>query len=166
MIDSLPPASILILGALLVPLVRGRALAAYVVALPLASLAHQLWLFSLPHGAHLQVQLFDYTLTLARVGERAGYSRGLVTHHFGSKQGLVEHLARSAQSGFVPGLGDLPPGLDRLLRLIDGYIAALGSMNLRNKVIHENASVSKLQAAKAIDLVDQLAARYTPLIAP
>ncbi|MFG2161223.1 TetR/AcrR family transcriptional regulator [Streptomyces olivaceus] len=74
------------------------------------------------------------SLTLARVGERSGYSRGLVTHHFGSKQGLVEHLARSAQSGFVPGLGDLPPGLDRLLRLIDGYIAALGSMNLRNKV--------------------------------
>lgn len=62
-------------------------------------------------------------LTLARVGERAGYSRGLVTHYFGSKQALVERLARAAQSGFVPGLGDLPPGLDRLLRLIDGYLA-------------------------------------------
>ncbi|MDQ0790426.1 TetR/AcrR family transcriptional regulator [Streptomyces sp. B3I8] len=62
-------------------------------------------------------------LTLARVGERAGYSRGLVTHYFGSKQALVERLARAAQSGFVPGLADLPPGLDRLIRLIDGYLA-------------------------------------------
>ncbi|MDQ0809997.1 AcrR family transcriptional regulator [Streptomyces sp. B3I7] len=62
-------------------------------------------------------------LTLARVGERAGYSRGLVTHYFGSKQALVERLARAAQSGFVPGLDGLPPGLDRLLRLIDGYLA-------------------------------------------
>lgn len=63
------------------------------------------------------------SLTLARVGERAGYSRGLVTHYFGSKQALVERLARAAQSGFVPGLEDVPPGLDRLLRLIDGYLA-------------------------------------------
>ena len=62
-------------------------------------------------------------LTLARVGERAGYSRGLVTHYFGSKQAMVERLARAAQSGFVPGLDGLPPGLDRLLRLIDGYLA-------------------------------------------
>ena len=46
----------------------------------------------------------------------------------------MEHLAYPARSGFVPGLGDLPPGLDRLLRLIDGYIAALGSLDLRNKV--------------------------------
>ncbi|MFH8462592.1 TetR/AcrR family transcriptional regulator [Streptomyces sp. NPDC017991] len=73
-------------------------------------------------------------LTLAGVGERAGYSRGLVTHHFGSKQALVERLARSAQAGFVPGLDGLPPGLDRLLRLIDGYIGGLGRMGVLNRV--------------------------------
>ncbi|MGC5561699.1 TetR/AcrR family transcriptional regulator [Streptomyces sp. FR-108] len=73
-------------------------------------------------------------LTLAGVGERAGYSRGLVTHYFGSKQALVERLARSAQAGFVPGLKDLPPGLDRLLRLIDGYIGGLGRMSVLNRV--------------------------------
>jgi AcrR family transcriptional regulator len=64
-------------------------------------------------------------LTLARVGERAGYSRGIVTHHFGSKQALLDALARASQAGFVPGVGD-EPGLDRLLTLIDGYVAALG----------------------------------------
>ncbi|MFD0310996.1 TetR/AcrR family transcriptional regulator [Streptomyces sp. NPDC127119] len=73
-------------------------------------------------------------LTLAAVGERAGYSRGLVTHYFGSKQALVERLARSAQAGFVPGLDGLPPGLDRLLRLIDGYIGGLGRMGVLNRV--------------------------------
>ena len=28
-------------------------------------------------------------MTLAEVGELAGYSRGLATHHFGSKAGLL-----------------------------------------------------------------------------
>jgi AcrR family transcriptional regulator len=65
-------------------------------------------------------------VTLARVGERAGYSRGIVTHHFGSKQALLDALAKSSQSGFVPGLGDLPAGLERLVLLISGYVRELG----------------------------------------
>jgi AcrR family transcriptional regulator len=73
------------------------------------------------------------SLTLARVGERAGYSRGIVTHHFGGKQALVERLARATQAGFVPGLEDLPPGLDRLLRLIDGYLGELGRIGVFNQ---------------------------------
>ncbi|MCG0287639.1 TetR/AcrR family transcriptional regulator [Streptomyces sp. PSAA01] len=79
-------------------------------------------------AAELVVEQGVRSLTLARVGERAGYSRGIVTHHFGSKQALLELLARTAQSGFVPGLADLPPGLDRLLRLINGYIGELGQV--------------------------------------
>ncbi|MFE1936453.1 TetR/AcrR family transcriptional regulator [Streptomyces sp. NPDC056669] len=79
-------------------------------------------------AAELVVEQGVRSLTLARVGERAGYSRGIVTHHFGSKQALLELLARSTQAGFVPGLADLPPGLDRLLRLIDGYIGELGQV--------------------------------------
>ena len=73
-------------------------------------------------AAELVVEEGVHSLTLARVGQRAAYSRGLVTHYFGSKQALIERLARATQSGFVPGLGGTPPGLDRLLRLIDGYI--------------------------------------------
>src|SRR5690349_499331 len=30
--------------------------------------------------------------TLAGIGERSGYSRGLVTHRFGSKAGLLAHV--------------------------------------------------------------------------
>jgi AcrR family transcriptional regulator len=84
-------------------------------------------------AAELVVEHGVRSLTLARVGERAGYSRGLVTHHFGSKQALLERLARASQVGFVPGLDGLPPGLDRLLRLIDGYIGALGDVGVLNR---------------------------------
>jgi AcrR family transcriptional regulator len=84
-------------------------------------------------AAELVVEDGVHSLTLARVGERAGYSRGLITHYFGSKQALLERLAHATQSGFVPGLGGLPPGLDRLLRLIDGYIGGLGCMMMPNR---------------------------------
>ena len=60
---------------------------------------------------------------------RAGrVHRGTVTHHFGSKQALLDALAKSSQSGFVPGLGALPPGSERLMRHIEGYIGQLDGM--------------------------------------
>ena len=84
-------------------------------------------------AAELVVEDGVHALTLARVGQRAGYSRGLITHHFGSKQALLERLARATQQGFVPGLGGLPPGLARLLGLIDGYIGATGRLGMLNR---------------------------------
>jgi AcrR family transcriptional regulator len=84
-------------------------------------------------AAELVVEEGVHSLTLARVGERAGYSRGLITHYFGSKQALLERLAYATQSGFVPGLDGVSPGLDRLLRLIDGYIGALGQLRMLNR---------------------------------
>lgn len=84
-------------------------------------------------AAELVVEEGVHSLTLARVGQRASYSRGLITHYFGSKQALLERLARATQSGFVPGLDGAPPGLDRLLRLIDGYIGALGQIRMPNR---------------------------------
>lgn len=84
-------------------------------------------------AAELVVEHGVRSLTLARVGERAGYSRGLVTHHFGSKQALLERLARASQAGFVPGLDGLLPGLDRLLRLVEGYLGALGEVGVLNR---------------------------------
>jgi AcrR family transcriptional regulator len=84
-------------------------------------------------AAELVVEEGVHSLTLARVGDRAGYSRGLITHYFGSKQALLERLAYATQSGFVPGLDGMSPGLDRLLRLIDGYIGALGQLRMLNR---------------------------------
>jgi AcrR family transcriptional regulator len=85
-------------------------------------------------AAELVVESGMRAVTLVRVGERAGYSRGIVTHHFGSKQALLDALAKSCQSGFVPGIGDLPPGLERLVRLITGYIGELGRDGVAGRV--------------------------------
>jgi AcrR family transcriptional regulator len=84
-------------------------------------------------AAELVVQDGVRSVTLARIGERAGYSRGIVTHQFGTKRAMLEALARATQTGFVPGLADLPPGLERVLRLIDGYIGALDGIGLMNR---------------------------------
>lgn len=53
-------------------------------------------------------------MTLPRIGERAGYSRGMVTHHFGSKAALVERLAMSLQEHFHDHAEPTVRGLDGL----------------------------------------------------
>ena len=77
--SSIPPASIIILGALLVPLLRGRLRSIYLLALPLLSAVHLLQLYSLPAGPYLQFELFDYTLTLLRI-DRLSLVFGLIFH--------------------------------------------------------------------------------------
>ncbi|PRY38758.1 TetR family transcriptional regulator [Umezawaea tangerina] len=84
-------------------------------------------------AAELVVESGPRSTTLAGVGLRAGYSRGIASHHFGSKQALLEALTRGVQSGFVPGLGGLPPGLDRLVRLVDGYVRALADLDVTGR---------------------------------
>jgi len=79
MIDSLPPASILFLGALLVPFLRGRVLQAYLLALPVASLLHMLPLFSVAAGVRLELTFFDYTLQPVRI-DRLSLVFGLIFH--------------------------------------------------------------------------------------
>jgi AcrR family transcriptional regulator len=65
--------------------------------------------------------------SLAEVGEEAGYSRGLASHHFGSKAALVERLAQRSQRGFVESLGEIGgQELRALVTLVDAYLTALG----------------------------------------
>ena len=65
--------------------------------------------------------------SLAEIGEEAGYGRGLVNYHFGSKAVLVERLAELAQRAFVEDLVDLGAGqeLDTLLAIADSYLALI-----------------------------------------
>lgn len=59
-------------------------------------------------------------VTLAEVGEAAGYSRGIVYHHFGSRERLLEAVVDEAQRFDVPAYqGD---GLDYLVRIIEAYL--------------------------------------------
>ena len=64
MIGSLPPAAIMILGAVLVPLLRGRARTGWVLLLPVASLAA---LLAVGEGEFGQISIFSYELTLVRI---------------------------------------------------------------------------------------------------
>lgn len=64
MIAELPTALILILGAALVPFVKGRVRAVYVLALPVAALAHVL---ALPHGEYGRIMLAGHELVSMRV---------------------------------------------------------------------------------------------------
>ncbi len=43
--------------------------------------------------------------TLASIGERSGYSRGLVTHRFGSKAGLLAHVHDSVAAQWLRHVG-------------------------------------------------------------
>jgi AcrR family transcriptional regulator len=63
-------------------------------------------------------------VTFAAVGAQAGYSRGIITHHFGSRRGLMETLARSLQ-GLVPPAPRAPGGRDRVLAQVDLYLTTL-----------------------------------------
>jgi len=63
-------------------------------------------------------------VTFAAVAAQAGFSRGIITHHFGSRRGLMETLARSLQKLVPPAPADLH-GRERVLAQVDLYLATL-----------------------------------------
>ncbi len=70
------PGSILIVGALLVPLLRGRIQAGYMLALPAFSL---FFLLGMPYGEYGQIAFFDYNLTTIRV-DKLSLVFGIIFH--------------------------------------------------------------------------------------
>lgn len=68
--------------------------------------------------------------TFDAIGRRAGYSRGLATQHFGSKQGLIEALIADLHEQQEAMLAahhlDEHRGLDALLEYVDLYLSNLG----------------------------------------
>ncbi|WP_432834818.1 TetR/AcrR family transcriptional regulator [Dactylosporangium sp. CA-092794] len=65
-------------------------------------------------------------VTTAAVGELAGYSRGIVNHHFGSRAELMVRLAEATQRNFVPDPGPRR-GREHVLSVVDDYLALLHS---------------------------------------
>lgn len=65
--------------------------------------------------------------SLAQIGERAGFSRGLVNHHFGSRAALFERLVQETQREFASTFGTEPSGsaLDTLVNFVDSYVRQL-----------------------------------------
>lgn len=64
MIDVLPPGTLMVLGALLVPLVPKAVRKFYLLALPIVSFVH---LLGIPIGTYGYITIFDYTLQVVRV---------------------------------------------------------------------------------------------------
>ncbi len=64
------------------------------------------------HGSH--------AVSLAQVGAAAGYSRGIVTHNFGSREKLLDAVLRDAQTFHVP--DNAKDGLEWLAAAICAYL--------------------------------------------
>lgn len=67
-----------------------------------------------------------HAVTAVSVGERAGYSRGIVNHQFGTRQALLAAVAETVQSGFDPNPQGLQ-GREHVLALVAGYLSSLRS---------------------------------------
>jgi len=64
--------------------------------------------------------------TLVAIGEKAGYSRGLVTHHFGSKAGLFRAVLKRITANWTDDLVDSlqgRTGIDAFTSAIDAHLA-------------------------------------------
>lgn len=79
-------------------------------------------------AAQIIAELGPEGLTLAGVGERAGYSRGIVSHHFGSKAALMERMVNVVHREFFSSLtSNLDPNQKPLNRIVD-LIGAFGDL--------------------------------------
>ena len=65
-------------------------------------------------------------VTTAAVGELAGYSRGIVNHHFGSRDQLMSRLTEAVQGRFTPDPG-ARRGRERVLSVVGDYLALVRS---------------------------------------
>jgi AcrR family transcriptional regulator len=87
-------------------------------------------------AAELVGEIGPARVTLANVGERAGYSRGLATHHFGSKGALMQRLVEVVTSQFRDAIveeSQLDSPIDQLRQLIDFYFRVVSDLQPVNR---------------------------------
>lgn len=110
--------------------------------------------------------------TFEAIGRNAGYSRGLATQKFGSKQGLIEALIADLHAQQEAGLAarhiDDMPGLEALLEYVDLYLRHLAEAQATRAyfmlMAGAVADASELRAAFA-GSHDRVKDRLTRLIA-
>jgi len=87
-------------------------------------------------AAELVGEIGPARVTLAGVGERAGYSRGLATHHFGSKGALMQRLVDAVTEQFRAAILDgsaSHSAKDEGLGLIGTYFEVLADLQPVNR---------------------------------
>lgn len=75
-------------------------------------------------AAELIGEIGPTAVTLANIGERAGYSRGLASHHFGSKGAMMQRLVDNVTDQFHLAIFVKRPAgsvMDEIRALIDTY---------------------------------------------
>jgi AcrR family transcriptional regulator len=87
-------------------------------------------------AAELVGEIGPGKVTLANVGQRAGYSRGLATHHFGSKGALMQRLVDAVTNQFRDAMAeesqpDSP--IHKLRQLIDLYFHVVSDLQPVNR---------------------------------
>jgi len=78
-------------------------------------------------------------LTLAAAGEDAGYSRGIVSHHFGKKDDLLIAVVNYVIDRFRTTLSDTAAteqGLPTLLRMVDAYLEGVERFSVSARAFH------------------------------
>jgi AcrR family transcriptional regulator len=87
-------------------------------------------------AAELVGEVGPARVTLANVGERAGYSRGLATHHFGSKGAMMQRLVDTVTSQFRDAMfeGSEPDSpIGQLRQLIAFYFDVVSDLKPVNR---------------------------------
>ncbi|WP_029113408.1 TetR/AcrR family transcriptional regulator [Mycobacterium sp. URHB0044] len=87
-------------------------------------------------AAELIAEIGPTRVTLANIGERSGYSRGLATHHFGSKGAMMRRLVDSVTVRFrdeVVASSASDSALDELLGLVRAYFQVLANPKPANR---------------------------------
>jgi AcrR family transcriptional regulator len=87
-------------------------------------------------AAELIGEIGPAAVTLANIGERAGYSRGLATHHFGSKGAMMARLVDNVADQFHMAIFvERPAGsaMDELLALLDTYFQTVRNLKPVNR---------------------------------
>lgn len=73
--------------------------------------------------------------SVQKISHRAGYSRGIVNVHFGSKEAFIERLVQRSQERFYERIDDLKqaagtgavPALEKILTIINMYVDSVQS---------------------------------------
>ena len=107
------------------------------------------------------------SLTLADVGEAAGYSRGLPAHYFGSKEGLVGALAQHIVRNFGRGLERAEKheiGFERLVGIVIYYFDSAQRDAFRTRALFAVLGEA-VTNAKLHDAIAELNARSVSTIA-
>src|SRR3954447_15881270 len=87
-------------------------------------------------AAELIGEIGPGAVTLANIGERAGYSRGLATHYFGSKGAMMRRLVDNVTDQFQVAIfveHQADSSLGQLMNLVDTYFGIMADLRPVNR---------------------------------